>query len=52
MNIYKKAMCPHCGRHLAKSKLQNKGYSYECEHCDEDFYSVEVIYQDELGGKQ
>lgn len=34
--------CPKCGRFIGKSR--NKNYSYECNFCDEDFYSFEVKY--------
>ena len=33
--------CPHCGRPLLKSNI--KGYSYQCNACDEDFYRFEVL---------
>lgn len=32
--------CPHCGRNLYPSQID--GYDYQCFHCDEDFYDIEV----------
>lgn len=33
--------CPHCGRILYPSQVD--GYTYQCFHCDEDFYSIEAV---------
>lgn len=32
--------CPKCGRNLYPSQID--GYTYQCFHCDEDFYDIEV----------
>ena len=32
--------CPKCGRNLYPSQVE--GYTYQCFHCDEDFYTIEV----------
>ena len=32
--------CPKCGRNLYPSTVE--GYTYQCFHCDEDFYAIEV----------
>ena len=32
--------CPKCGRNLYPSTVE--GYAYQCFHCDEDFYTIEV----------
>lgn len=34
------AICPKCGHHMVKSDLPD--YSFLCENCDENFYSMEV----------
>ena len=33
--------CPRCGGRLRKSPLPD--YAYYCQHCEEDFYSFEVM---------
>ena len=33
--------CPHCRRILYPSQVD--GYTYQCFHCDEDFYSIEAV---------
>lgn len=38
--IEKGKFCPHCGRALCKSELED--YSYQCLSCDEDFYEFET----------
>lgn len=32
--------CPHCGGPLFISDVP--GYRFQCFHCDEDFYSIEI----------
>ena len=32
--------CPKCGRNLYPSQIE--GYVYQCFHCDEDFYAIEI----------
>lgn len=40
-NKFKKVVhCPRCGRFMGKSR--NKNYDYECNFCDEDFFSCEI----------
>lgn len=34
-------LCPKCKGKLNISKV--KGYDYECNKCDEDFYKFEVV---------
>jgi ribosomal protein L37AE/L43A len=41
-----KSICPHCGRPLKKSR--NKEYAFECQNCDEDFYEIEVVKNEQL----
>lgn len=38
--------CPHCGGMLLKSKV--KGYAFQCLHCDEDFYRIEVLTKKDI----
>lgn len=37
--------CPRCGRPVTESDLWDSGneYPFQCEHCDEDFYSIECL---------
>lgn len=35
------AICPKCGRELTTSDLN--GYSFLCEECDENFFTIEII---------
>ena len=37
---YTSASCPKCGRQLKTSDVE--GYSFVCEECDENFYTMEV----------
>ena len=37
-------ICRRCGRPVYPSDIPE--YSYQCFHCDEDFYSIEVEEQD------
>lgn len=39
-NSVKKFFCPHCGKMVIPSSLED--YTFYCEDCDEDFYSFEV----------
>lgn len=34
------AVCPRCGKHLYTTDVY--GYSFTCNYCDENFYSIEV----------
>ena len=34
------AMCPRCGKELYTSDVL--GYSFVCELCDENFYTIEI----------
>ena len=34
--------CPRCGHPLDRSELTDRGYTYYCPQCDEDFYSFEA----------
>lgn len=38
-------VCGRCGRSVVESEVE--GYSYTCPHCDEDFYSFEVLFADD-----
>ena len=35
--------CPRCYRQLKRTRLRELGYSFECVHCDEDFFRIEVL---------
>lgn len=38
-------VCPKCGKRLIPS--DNPEYVWQCDECDEDFYSFEVLHEDE-----
>ena len=40
-----KKFCPHCHNEVVKS--ENPEYEWQCLECDEDFYSFEVVNEDE-----
>ncbi len=35
-------VCFRCGQPVYESDLKERGYSYQCFHCDEDMFSFEV----------
>lgn len=39
-NYITNARCPRCGKQLFLSPVED--YVFYCEHCDEDFYGIEV----------
>lgn len=40
--------CPKCGKDLAPSDVAE--YAYVCEHCDENFYHIEIDETDGIKG--
>ena len=40
--------CRRCGHPVFESDLKERGYKYQCFHCDEDMFGIEVDKETEL----